>query len=59
MVTNWPRVEKEPDFCEIKLERQDNMNKINCGELESQTGHHFDEKRNENPLKDFESDVII
>lgn len=33
------------------------MNKINCGALESHTGHHFDEKRNENPLKAFQSDV--
>lgn len=35
------------------------MNKMNCGELGSQTGHHFDEKRTEDPLKVFESDVII
>lgn len=34
------------------------MNKTNHGELESQTGHHFDEKRNEDPLKVLESDVI-
>lgn len=34
------------------------MNKTNHGELESQTGHHSDEKRNEDPLKVLESDVI-
>lgn len=38
---DWPRIEKDPNFCKIKLERQDNMNKMNCGELESQTGHHL------------------
>lgn len=35
-----------------------NMNKLNCGELGSQTWHHFDKKRNEDPLKIFESDVM-
>ena len=42
---DWVKIEKDPDFCEIKLERQDNMSKTNCGELESQIGHHFDKEK--------------
>lgn len=36
-IMDWLRIEKDPGFCEINLERQDNMNKTNYGELESQS----------------------
>lgn len=36
LIMDWPRIEQDLDSCEIKLEKQDNMNKTDYGELESQ-----------------------